>query len=59
DTDQIKIPNNMKLYKICEETGLQASENCPVIKNFYFWMDGPIPENCYIHNEQYFPKISE
>lgn len=59
DTDQIKIPNNMKLYKICEETGLLASKNCPVIKNFYFWIDGPIPENCYIHNEQYFPKISE
>ena len=48
----IPIPDNMKLLSICVETGLQAGDYCPVVKNFYFWKDGPIPEKCYIHNQE-------
>ncbi|MBN1214534.1 MAG: transglycosylase domain-containing protein [Candidatus Lokiarchaeota archaeon] len=46
----IEIPKNMKLIPICKETGLEATDNCPEVINFYFWKDGPLPEKCYIHS---------
>ena len=55
----LKIPDNMKLLPICEETGLQAGDNCPVVKNFYFWKDGPVPEKCYIHNQEIIQEIGD
>lgn len=50
-TESFEIPHNMRLLKICMDTGLIAGPNCKNTKNFYFWIDGPIPEKCYIHNE--------
>ena len=55
----LKIPDDMKLLPICEETGLQAGDNCPVVKNFYFWKDGPVPEKCYIHNQEIIQEIGD
>ncbi len=51
-TEPLAKPKNMILIPICVETGLQAGRNCPIVKEFYFWMDGPIPEKCYIHQEE-------
>lgn len=45
----LSIPKNMKLTTIDMQTGLTAVKACPVVKNFYLWKDGPIPEKCYIH----------
>lgn len=50
-TRSINKPRNMKLIKVCVETGLEAVSNCPIVKDFYFWKDGPLPEKCYIHGE--------
>lgn len=50
--NQIEIPKNMKLLKICEETGLIAGHNCPKTKKFYFKKEGAFPERCYIHQDQ-------
>lgn len=44
------VPDNMRLLSICTETGLEATSFCPVVKNFYFWNEGSIPEKCYVHN---------
>ncbi|OHD15375.1 MAG: hypothetical protein A2Y34_08180 [Spirochaetes bacterium GWC1_27_15] len=50
-TESIKIPENMKLVQICTETGLVATKNCPVKKDFYFYKDTILPEKCYIHQK--------
>jgi penicillin-binding protein 1A len=52
NTEAISIPQNMKLIKICMDTGLKAGKNCTNIRDFYFWVDGPKPEKCYIHNPE-------
>ncbi len=44
------VPDNMRLLTIDVETGLEATPYCPVVKNYYFWNDGSIPEKCYVHN---------
>jgi membrane carboxypeptidase/penicillin-binding protein len=50
-SEPLEVPENMKLLPIDMETGLVATKYCPVsnIKDFYFWKDGPKPEECYIH----------
>ena len=55
----IPRPKNMKLLSICMETGLVAGKDCPVVKDFYFWKDGPLPEKCYIHGEESFLDFEE
>ena len=52
----LQIPENMKLEKICSESGLIANENCPVVMNFYFDLNSALPEVCYIHSNE---KIDE
>lgn len=49
-TESFEPPSNTKLLTVCMDTGLIAGPNCKNLKNFYFWIDGPIPERCYIHN---------
>jgi len=51
-TESLEPPSNMKLLSVCMDTGLIAGPNCLNTKNFYFWIDGPIPEKCYIHNNE-------
>jgi membrane carboxypeptidase/penicillin-binding protein len=50
-SEAINIPDNMKLIPMDMDTGLAATKNCPAasVKDFYFWKDGPFPEECYIH----------
>ncbi|HOV13747.1 MAG TPA: transglycosylase domain-containing protein [Spirochaetota bacterium] len=49
-TDEIPIPDEMKLIQICGETGLAATKKCPTKKDFYFWTQRPLPEKCYVHD---------
>ncbi len=51
-TEPLSPPMNTRLLPVCMDTGLIAGPNCKNIKNFYFWLDGPIPEKCYIHNNE-------
>jgi len=50
-SDPVPRPENVKLITICRSTGLQAVGGCPEKIDFYFRIDGPKPEKCYIHTD--------
>jgi penicillin-binding protein 1A len=48
---QLPISENMKLLKICRESGLEASSRCENCIDFYFNANAALPERCYIHSD--------
>ena len=50
----ISVPDNMILRRVCNNSGLLAGYDCTSVKSFYFWNEGPMPETCYIHTEEFF-----
>lgn len=48
--DEIAVPDDMKLIPICVDTGLVATKRCSNKQDFYFWIERPVPEKCYIHD---------
>ena len=55
----IEVPNNMILRRVCNASGLLASIDCTSTRNFNFWTEGPMPEMCYIHTEEFFENEEE
>jgi penicillin-binding protein 1A len=47
--EQLTVPENMKLLRICDDSQLMATPKCPRVRDFYFALDGNYPEPCYIH----------
>ncbi len=46
----IDRPKNMRLVKICLDSGLLAATECSNTTDFFFDNDGTLPERCYIHS---------
>lgn len=48
---ELPVSQNMKLVRICRESGLEATDNCKDCIEFYFNANGALPERCYIHSD--------
>lgn len=48
---ELPVSQNMKLVRICRESGLEATDNCKDCIDFYFNANGALPERCYIHSD--------
>lgn len=48
---ELPVSQNMKLVRICRESGLEATDNCSDCIDFYFNANGALPERCYIHSD--------